>query len=127
MNENKLTLAELMSRAEQRSNKENLRKLVPLPGLGGALEIEKVPLSRILDIMDGTNADSMRDNMDCQVELIYTCCPMMRETSLQEVCQCNDPMDVVYKVLDDNMGDIALLADAILNFYGLGEVDCVKN
>lgn len=122
----KMTLQDLMIRAEQRQAAGRVSKNVVLPGLGGALTVEKIPLARMLSLLDGVDAESMTDNLSFQVELIYQCCPLMRNHELQEAYQCAEPTDVVCAVLDDNLRDVAELAEEILALYGLSG-DALKN
>lgn len=122
-----LTLEDMMAMAEQRRTNGPERKVVPLPGLGAALEVEKVPVSRVLSLLEGANENSVRENMEFQKELIYTCCPLLRTPALQETYACSEPTDIVTKVLDDNLGDMVILVDAILGFYGLSDDDGSKD
>ena len=48
---------------------------------------------------------------------------------LQEAYGCQEPYDIVLRVLDDNVGALAELANAVLDFYGMGDSirDQLKN
>lgn len=124
----KLALADLMARAEQRRDGARTYKSVYLPTLGGELTLEKISLTRVLGLLDGVDSTDMQANLDFQVELIYQCCPMLRNRELQEAFGCKEPTDIVCALLEDNFGDISMAADAILEMYGLSDNrDSVKN
>lgn len=117
----KLALEDLMARAEQRAGDKKAYKQVYFASLGGELVFEKIPLPRMLTMMDGVDEDKMMDNLAFQVDLIYQCCPMLRNRALQEAYDCKEPTDIVCLVFDDNFGDISKASEAILDFYGMGE------
>ena len=127
-NHKKLALEDLMTRAEQRAGDKKSYKQVYIEPIGGELTMEKIPLPRVLSMLDGVDSDSMTENLDFQVNLIYQCCPMLRNHALQEAYNCKDPTDIVCAVFEDNMGAISKAAEAILDFYGLADSkDAVKN
>lgn len=124
----KLALADLMARAEQRTGDKKAYKQVYIEPLGGELTIEKIPLPRVLSLMDGMDGNSMMENLDFQTRLIYYCCPVMREDELQAAYRCKEPTDIVCALFEDNMGDISKVSEAILGFYGMVDSkDAVKN
>lgn len=124
----KLALADLMTRAEQRSGDKTAYKNVYVEPLGGELTVEKIPLPRVLSMLDVVDSDNMMDNLDFQVNLIYQCCPMLRKPELQAAYDCKEPTDIVCALFDDNMGAISKTAESILGFYGLADSkDAVKN
>ena len=94
---------------------------VELEGLGGTLTVVKQPLTTVIRLLDDGGADneSMAERMAKMAELIYTCVPIFRNKELQDKYECSEPYDVVFKVLDDNMGDIEALIDAIMGLYGM--------
>ena len=127
-NHKKLALEDLMARAEQRAGDKKAYKQVYFPTLGGELVFEKIPLPRVLAMMDRVESDTMIENLDIQVDLIYQCCPMLRNHALQEAYNCKEPTDIVCAVFDDNFGDISKASEEILDFYGLSDnQDNVKN
>ena len=124
----KLALADLMARAEQRSSDKTAYKNVYVEPLGGELTVEKIPLPRVLSMLDVVESDNMMDNLDFQVNLIYQCCPMLRKPELQAAYDCKEPTDIVCALFEDNMGAISKAAESIVDFYGLADSkDAVKN
>lgn len=124
----KLALEDLMARAEQRAGDKKAYKQVYFPTLGGELVFEKIPLPRVLAMMDRVESDTMIENLDLQVDLIYQCCPMLRNHALQEAYNCKEPTDIVCAVFEDDLGTITQASEAILDFYGLADnKDAVKN
>lgn len=126
----RITLDQLMAKAQQRQAAEKVYREVWCDSLQGCLLLEKVPLDRILAVYDASG-DGMTENLAANVEAIYISCPMLANTALQESYQCAEPHDIVRAVLDDNMGDITRLVSAIQGFYGMdsgeGMVEEVKN
>ena len=114
----KLTLSDLIARKEQREAGRTDYRDVKVEALDGALTLKKLPLSQVLTM-----------NLDFEVELIYKSCPMLQNKELQEAYGCQEPYDIVLRVLDDNVGALAELASAVLDFYGMGDSirDQLKN
>lgn len=121
--ENKrLTLEDLIARKAQREETKPALKTVCLEKLGGELTIKKLPLADMLRLMEGVGEEAtLRENLEFEVELIYKCCPLFQDKRLQEEYDCVEPTDIVCKVLEDDLGAIAELSAAILDFYGMGE------
>lgn len=130
-NAKRLTLETLVAKAEQRKQDRYEIRQVEVPSLGGTLQLEKIPLTRIASMMDDLGDTSMAANLAFNVELIYACCPMMRNKQLQDAHEVAEPTDIVCAVLDDNMADINRIVAAILDMYGLADAtgikDAVKN
>ena len=124
----KLSLEDLMGRAEQRAGDKKAYKQVYFPTLGGELVFEKIPLTRVLATMDEVDGENMMDSLAFQVDLIYQCCPMLRKPELQAAYDCKEPTDIVCALFEDNMGAISKAAESIMDFYGLADSkDAVKN
>lgn len=124
----KLALEDLMARAEQRSGDKKAYKQVYFSALDGELVFEMIPLPRVLAMMDRVESDTMIENLDFQVNLIYQCCPILRNHALQEAYNCKEPTDIVCAVFEDNLGTITQASEAILGFYGMEDKkDAVKN
>lgn len=124
----KLALEDLMARAEQRTGDKKAYKQVYIEPLGGELTMEKIPLPRVLSMLDGVDSGSMTENLDFQAEIIYHCCPVLRDPALRESYGVKTITEVVCAVFEDNMGAISKAAEAILDFYGLADSkDTVKN
>lgn len=124
----KLALEDLLARAEQRAGDKKAYSQVYFKSLDGELVFEKIPLPRVLSMLDSVDSDNMMDNLDFQVNLIYQCCPMLRNPELQAAYDCKEPTDIVCALFDDNMGAISKAAESILGFYGLEDSkDAVKN
>lgn len=130
-NSKRLTLEALMAKAEQRKQEKYEIRQVEVPSLGGALQLEKIPLTRIASMMDDLGDTSMAANLAFNVDLIYACCPMLRNTKLQAAYEVAAPTDIVCAVLGDNMMEINRIVTAILDMYGLADAtgikDAVKN
>lgn len=124
----KLALEDLMARAEQRAGDKKAYKQLYIEPLDGELTVEKIPLTRVLSMLDGVNSNNMIDSLDFQVNLIYQCCPVLRNPELQGAYDCNEPTDIVCAVFEDKMDAISKAAEDILDFYGLADhKEAVKN
>ena len=126
----KLTLSDLIARKEQREAGRIDYRDVKVEALDGALTLKKRPLSQVLTMLDDQDENAgMKENLDFEVELIYKSCPMLQNKELQEAYGCQEPYDIVLRVLDDNVGALAELASAVLDFYGMGDSirDQLKN
>ena len=126
----KLTLSDLIARKEQREAGRIDYRDVKVEALDGTLTLKKLPLSQVLTMLDDQNENAgMKENLDFEVELIYKSCPMLQNKELQEAYGCQEPYDIVLRVLDDNVGALAELASAVLDFYGMGDSirDQLKN
>lgn len=126
----KLTLSDLIARKEQRESSKADYRDIKVEALGGMLTLKKLPLSQVLTMLDDQDENAgMKENLDFEVELIYKSCPMLQNKELQEAYGCQEPYDIVLRVLDDNVGALAELASAVLDFYGMGDSirDQLKN
>lgn len=126
----KLTLSDLIVRKEQRESSKADYRDIKVEALGGILTLKKLPLSQVLTMLDDQDENAgMKENLDFEVELIYKSCPMLQNKELQEAYGCQEPYDIVLRVLDDNVGALAELANAVLDFYGMGDSirDQLKN
>lgn len=126
----KLTLSDLIARKEQRESSKADYRDIKVEALGGMLTLKKLPLSQVLTMLDDQDENAgMKENLDFEVELIYKSCPILQNKELQEAYGCQEPYDIVLRVLDDNVGALAELANAVLDFYGMGDSirDQLKN
>lgn len=115
----KLTLADLVARKQQSESDKAQFKEVYVEKLGGCLTLKKLPLGKMLEMMDAADENaSLRESLDYEVGLIYESCPMLHNKEL--IGDLAEPTDVVYKLLEDDIGAIAELAAAVLDFYGMG-------
>ena len=121
----KIQLEDLLNR----NMKEGFEsKDVYVKGLGGELTVIHQPLPTVLRLMDDIKDNATLSTvMDAMVQLIYNCVPLFKNKDLQAKYECAEPIDVVYKVLNDSVEDITALGEAILAMYGMtNPVDEVK-
>lgn len=122
------TLESLMQRAQQRKDESTGYKEYESEILGETLLIKKLPLTRVCEIMDMYDDDTVLEGLELNVQLIYESIPLLQDKNLQDAFGCIEPFDIVTKVFDDNMGEMQRLNEAILSMYGLGSlVDNLKN
>lgn len=119
----KLLLEDLLDRARQSENDKIKIREYYSEGLGGTIQVNKMPLRKITELMDNvSNTDSLVEALDGNIELIYKSVPIFQNKELQATYGCVEPYDIVAKVFDDNINEINNLADFILGFYGLSNV-----
>lgn len=126
MDSKKITLEELIARKEQSQRDKLEYKEVEVESLGGVLTLKKIPLAAVLRILDNAREEStLSRNLDTNKELIYKCCPLLQDKKLKEIYgeQIAEPYDIVTAVLNDNVGEIAKIADKIMEFYGLNDAE----
>ena len=118
MNNKKLTLEELIAKAEQRKADKTEYRNVYVKELDGTLTLKKIPLARYVSLFDDRDANSASDSVDLQKDLIYASCPMLHDKALQDAYGCTEPSDIVFALLNDNLDAVRELSDAITEFYG---------
>lgn len=128
----KATLDDLLARKSQAMQARMIIKQIDVPLLGMSLTVEKIPLSRVLGLIDKYNGDdSLSSKFELYKELIYLSCPMLQNKELQEAYEVADPLDIITVLLEQNLGAITKLGDEISEMYGLSDpnktVDDLKN
>lgn len=117
----KITLEDLL---DKKLDNGFQSKNVALVSLGGEITIVKQPLTTVMRMVDGMEqSESMSERLTVMLDLIYKCVPLFHSKKLQEKYNVAEPTEVVSKVLDENMGDITKLAEAIMSFYGMDDMD----
>lgn len=120
----KLTIEDLLAQKDRRQDDV---KTVRLDGLGGELEVRRIPLVKFTDYMDRTQKGDAKATLEAQYEMIYACCPILHNEQLLEAYECKDPLDIVPKILRENIMDMNALVTAISSFYGVDLDDDLKN
>ena len=128
----KATLEALLERKTQAMKAKMAVKEINVPVLGMALTVEKLPLARVLNLIDKyKDDDSLNGKFELYKELIYISVPLFRSTQLQEAYEVADPLDIITVLLEQNLGAITKLGDEISEMYGLSDpnktVDDLKN
>jgi len=113
----KVTIDQLLAKKLDDNKKKTV--LFKSKELGGDLEVNKIPLSKVLTLLDGSEGLSTPDAMARNFELIYECCPLLHNSDLQKSYEVVEPFDIVAKILNDNIGEINRLASTILSLYGV--------
>lgn len=128
----KLNLEELVARATQSEHDKLRVKYLKIDAEGNTIQAVKKDIrvvSKVLDMEQETTEDRFKSEM----KLVYDHCAVLHEAQLQAVYQCVEPIDVVEKVFDSNVGLIHEAALEILGMYGLADednenpVEAVKN
>lgn len=124
----KATLESLIERAQQRKEAKTEYKEYFCETIGETLLIKKLPLTRICEIMDMYETDTLKEAMELNSQVIYESVPLLQKKELQDAYECIEPYDIVVKLLDENMGEIEKLCKTILAEYGMAELaDDIKN
>ncbi len=130
----KITLDILLDRKLKSENDKKKVVLFDSEILGGTIEIEKLRAKDVMALMgDVTDNNNAEEGIRLNNKLIYKHCSIFRNEELQKAYNVAEPYDVILEVLDQNIGEVNKLCNAILNLYGLGEkilekeADDIKN
>ena len=122
MDNKRITLDDLLRRKEQSQDDKLKIVFIHSNYLNGDLEVRKmrsIDLMKSLDRLEDIN--SPVENLEFSVNLIYNHCPLFKDKSLQDEYECVEPTDIIYKVFDDNIGEIGELANSIMGLYGIND------
>jgi hypothetical protein len=118
---NKLTFDSLIAKKLAKEKNEIKFKEIEVPSLEGTLVFEK-PLeedliSSIDKIDDGKDTKSVLEAYD---QLIYSCCPTLKDSKLQEQLGIKAPLDIVKTLFD--MSDRLLIGNELVEFSGMARL-----
>ena len=125
----KLLLNDLAKRVEQsRKDRVELHD-IPCEELGGSLAVVKMPMGKILDLMDEISEDMpLKEQLNKTRELIYDHVPMLHSKELQSREELAEPYDIVDMVFGDNFFAMQKFANKIFGLYGIeGLENEIKN
>lgn len=124
----KATKESLIARAQAKKTNEIKYIEYDCKAIGETLMIKKLPVTRIADILDMSEGDSIKAGIELNADLIYASIPLFHDKELQEAYDCKVPTDIVMKVFDDDLGEMNRICSKILEMYGLEEViEDIKN
>ena len=114
----------LLVRKMQKNQEGFGTKDIEIKSLGMTITAVKQPLSRVSSILDDLQGNETKFStmLDIYKQLIYLCVPLFHDKKLQEVYDCAEPYDVVTAVLEENIGALTKVAEAILDMYGLQDI-----
>jgi len=120
----KATIEALLERKMQKNQEGFGTKDIEIKSLGMTITAVKQPLSRVSSILDDLQGNETKFSamLDIYKQLIYLCVPLFHDKKLQEVYDCAEPYDVVTAVLEENIGALTKVAEAILDMYGLQDI-----
>lgn len=122
----KLNLEELVARATQSKADKFQVRMVEIDREGNTIQATKKDLRTVAKTLD-METETTNDRFQAEMKLVYDHCPVLHEKELQVVYGCAEPLDVVEKVFESNMGLIEKAAKEILDMYGLAEEEGTKN
>lgn len=128
----KLNLEELVARATQSENDRLRVKHLKIDAEGNTIQAVKKDIRTVSKVLD-MEQETTEDRFKSEMKLVYDHCAVLHEQSLQAAYLCVEPMDIVEKVFDSNIGLIHEAAECILEMYGLADseednpVEAVKN
>ena len=116
-----------MERKTQAMKAKMAVKEINVPVLGMALTVEKLPLARVLNLIDKyKDDDSLNGKFELYKELIYVSVPLFRSTQLQEAYEVAEPSDIVTLLFEQNLTAITNLGDNIAAMYGINGAEAVE-
>lgn len=100
--------------------------------LGGSFMAERMPLKKVLRLLDGEDTDDAAGDYDLNLQLIYESCPIFRRPELleryKEDEEIAEPHEVVGLIFDENVMELARIAQEIMAFYGMEDIGgMIKN
>ncbi|GMQ56788.1 hypothetical protein AN1V17_11820 [Vallitalea sediminicola] len=131
----KITLNDIIARKQQGKLDKLQVKKHYCSELSGDIEIRKIPLKEILELLEKIQQDDIDtiETTRLNSELVYKCCPIINQNSkeLMNVYEVKDPFSLPLAILNDNLGEMNKILNSILAFYGLDEEekidDTIKN
>ena len=120
----KATIEALLERKMQKNQEGFGTKEIEIKSLGMTITAVKQPLSRVSSILDDLQGNETKFStmLDIYKQLIYLCVPLFHDKKLQDAYDCAEPYDVVTAVLEENIGALTKVAEAILDMYGLQDI-----
>ena len=127
----KASLEDLLARKAQAMQARMTVKEIDVPILNLSFMVEKLPLSRVLAMIDKYGDDNtLCGKFELYKELIYASVPMFQSKELHEAYEVSDPMDIITLIFEGNLSAITSFGDEISNLYGLNDnkvIDDLKN
>lgn len=128
----KATLDDLLARKAQAMQARMVIKDIDVPILDLSLTVEKLPLSRVLNLIDKYGDDNtLSGRYEMYKELIYASVPLLQSKQLHEEYEVSDPLDIVTLIFKQNLTAIGAFGDEICALYGIDTgnkvVDDLKN
>lgn len=124
------TFEALMERATKKKDSKFEIKKFKSETLGIEISLHKPSLKKVTDIMDdidetATTYEAVRSN----AELVYEAWKEVQDRykELKDAYGAVDPSDLIIRIFDENLSEINDIAQAVIDFYGLGATDDVKN
>ena len=124
----KATKEALLARAEQSKDDKMKYRSYESEELGMTLSLKRLPISRLCEIMDMIEDDTMKAAMEMNCNIIYESVPLFQDKELQAAYGCIEPTEIVTKVMNENMSEIEKMCTFIMGGYGMtDQVEKVKN
>ena len=124
----KATKEALLARAEQSKDDKMKYRSYESEELGMTLSLKRLPISRLCEIMDMSEDDTMKAAMEMNCNIIYESVPLFQDKDLQAAYGCIEPTEIVTKVMNENMSEIEKMCTFIMGGYGMtDQVEKVKN
>ena len=112
-----LNIQDFLAQKERQKRAET--ETVFVEGLGGEIEIKRLPLATFFDLTTSVDESSSgAELLRAQYDLIYAFCPILHSQELQNAYDCKVPSAVVQHVFQDNMDDSNTVTTAITAMYG---------
>lgn len=124
----KATKEALLARAEQSKDDKMKYRSYESEELEMTLSLKRLPISRLCEIMDMSEDDTMKAAMEMNCNIIYESVPLFQDKELQAAYGCIEPTEIVTKVMNENMSEIEKMCTFIMGGYGMtDQVEKVKN
>ncbi|QMV43743.1 phage tail assembly chaperone [Cohnella cholangitidis] len=115
----KLTVAALLERKEQLTNRANVTAEIYIPSLDAEIVIQKPSRALCLEVLAMAQDDSKEDKAD--LHMAYNCIvePNLKDPGLQKEFGCVEPYDIVEKLFET--GEIGSISGHCLKLAGFSD------
>lgn len=117
----KLTIDNLIARKLEREKNEIKVKEIEVPSLGGTLLFNKPLDDYVFDVFDmlKDNPEDLRTIAEAYTDLIYHCCPTLKEMFKNKLTDAQVPSDLVKEVF--TLSDRLTIGNELVEMSGLSK------
>lgn len=129
MTNKKLTITDLINKKEQLTAKKKSTKELYIEQLDATVTIETPDRSLVLEAIEMGQDENIESNGDDFLVYNIVTEPNLKDTELQKIYECKEPIDIVTKIFD--IGTVSGIAQEAMKLAGFTSrvtpVDDLKN
>lgn len=112
-----INLDQLIAKSKQRQLDRMKLSKVYIEGYDAEFPLVSLGVTKITEMMEGVNSESVKENMEFNKELIYASMPILRNAELQAEHTCAEPFDIVLQVF--TLNEMETIVEQIMAFNGM--------